>query len=262
MRDGAAVDRFEGIAGVKGQCDEIYQGLARGVLDWSDVRRALQAIIDTAPTIQSSAEPIGDRFTLPEMQVANLRDWNGKFELNFSERQLDLMLEEVPPFSKSAPLCPLTLCWTLGTLTSTIDAKLEIIRLVYGTKKVSVTRDFKTDAKHTTLIRGAPPFDANRIWWQLIDVGANRRKAPNQVPADKAAGYEIFDVVCQHPIYMGEQDGSFTPFLDLPGLSVKVRGMPGPDTPDAVGDAEGQVAVRVRWEGGVYPDHAEPVREP
>jgi hypothetical protein len=259
---GAAVDKTEGIVAVKRQCDEIHRGVARGVLDSSDVQRALQAIIDTAPTAQPSEELTRGRFTLPEQQVANVRVWNDKFELNLSDRQLGLILEEIPPFSKNAPLLPLTLCWTLGTLASTIDAKLEIIRLVYGAEKVSVTRDFKTDAKHTTLISGAHAFDANRIWWQLIDVGANRFKAPSQVPADKAAGFEIFDVVCQHPIYMGEQDGSFTPFLDLPGLSVKVRGMPGPDTPDAVGDAKGQVAVHVRWEGGVYPDHAEPVREP
>jgi hypothetical protein len=255
------VNEVEGIAAVRAQCDEIIRDIGRGVLYPHDVRRALQEIIDNSSTDQPMAEAAA-RFTTPPEQVANLRRWNDKFGLNWSDRQLNVLLEDVPSFSKDEPLLPLTLCWTLGTLTSTIDAKLEIIRVVYGDEKVSITRDFKTDAKHTTLVSGAPRFDANRIWWQLIDLGANRYKAPSQVPPSTAAGIEVFDVVCQHPVYVGEQDGSLTPFLDLPGLSVKVRGMPGPDTPDAVGDATGQVAVHVRWEDGVYTDHAEPVLEP
>ncbi len=255
------MNEVEGIAAVRAQCDKIIRDIGRGVLYPHDVRRALQEIIDNSSTDQPMHEAAA-RFTAPPEQVANLRRWNDKFGLNWSDRQLKVLLEDVPSFSKDEPLLPLTLCWTLGTLTSTIDAKLEIIRLVYGDDKVSITRDFKTDSKHTTLVSGAPRFDANRIWWQLIDLGANRFKAPSQVPASTAAGIEVFDVVCQHPVYVGEQDGSLTPFLDLPGLSVKVRGMPGPDTPDAVGDAKGQVAVHVRWEGGVYTDHAEPVLEP
>jgi hypothetical protein len=82
------------------------------------------------------------------------------------------------------------------------------------------------------------------------------------VPGADATGFETFDVLCQHPEYVGQQDGVETPYLDLPGLSVKVRGMPGLDPPDAVGSTDGSVAVRVGWEGGTYPDHAEPVREP
>jgi hypothetical protein len=62
-------------------------------------------------------------------------------------------------------------------------------------------------------------------------------------------------------VYVGQQDGSDTPYLDLPGLSVKVRGIPGPDTPDAVGTPGGDLSVHVRWAGSVYPDHAEPVLE-
>jgi hypothetical protein len=256
------VDKLEGIAVVRAQCEEIIDGINRGVLYAHDVRRELQDIIDAASPVEQPPASVAPRFSSPEQQIANMRRWNDKFELGWTDREVGLLLDVVPSYAHDEPLLPMTLCWTLGTLTATIDAKLEIIRLVYGDDMVSVTRDFQTDAKHTALVSGAPSFDAHRIWWQLIDVGANRFKAPSQVPAAKAASYEVFDVVCQHPIYVGEQDGSLTPFLDLPGLTVKVRGMPGPDTPDAVGDAKGHVAVHVRWEGSVYPDHAEPVREP
>jgi hypothetical protein len=156
----------------------------------------------------------------------------------------------------------LTLCWTLASLASTIDAKIDIMRQVYGKDKVIVTGKFNPDQKHTSIVRGGPDFVPNRLWWQLLDLGANRRMAPNQVPAETAAGAEIFDVLCQHPIYVRQQDGGKTPYLDLPGLTVKVRGMSGPDTPNAIGGPEGRIGVQVHWEGSVYPDHAEPVREP
>ena len=115
--------------------------------------------------------------------------------------------------------------------------------------------------RRTAIVRGGPPFSPNRLWWQLIDLGANRFKAPNQVPADTAAGAEIFDVLCQHPIHVGQQGGRETPHLDLLGPSVVARVMSGPDTPDATGGPEGGVAVHVHREGTVHRDHAEPVRE-
>jgi hypothetical protein len=73
-------------------------------------------------------------------------------------------------------LIPLTLCWTPETLAASIDAKLAIVRNVYGRDKVFITRDFQTDAKHTSNVAGAPEFAPNRVWWQLIDLGSNLQK--------------------------------------------------------------------------------------
>jgi len=175
---------------------------------------------------------------------------------------IDGLIDEVPDYSVDEPLVPLTLCWTLSSLASSIDAKIVVMEHVYGREKVLVTRGFNPDKKHTSIVRDGPEFNPDRLWWQLIDLGANRFKAPNQVPASIAAGCEIFDVLCQHPVYVGQQDGVDTPYLDVPGLSVKVRGMSGPETPDAAGGPVGGVAIRVHWEGTIYTDHAEPVREP
>jgi hypothetical protein len=90
--------------------------------------------------------------------------------------------DEVPQYCDDEPLVPLTLCWTLVTLAQSIDTKLEIIREVYGTDRVSITRDFKTDAKHTSMVSGSPQFEPHRLWWQLIDLGANRFMAPTKCP--------------------------------------------------------------------------------
>jgi hypothetical protein len=260
--NGAALVEFvDEVVQINEACVEIIKRIANGTLDPVEVRQALKEII--ASSSRRPSVPVHDssRFTDPAEQVANLRRWNGPFGLGWTDQQLVAMEGAVPQYSDEEPLIPLTLCWTLGTLAQSIDAKLQIIRDVYGTDRVSITRDFKTDAKHTSMVSGSPMFVPYRLWWQLIDLGANRFIAPNEVAGADAAGFEIFDVLCQHPEYVGEQDGNETPYLDLPGLSVRVRGMPGPDTPDAVGSADGSVAVRVRWEGGTYTDHAEPVRE-
>jgi hypothetical protein len=207
-----------------------------------------------------NSELIPDRFTSPKVQIENLRTWSHLLESSWTDDVLERLASDVPEFDEDQPLIPLTLCWTFSTLAASIDAKIDVMRLVYGRDRVYVTRKFNPDSKHTSIISGAPPFEPDRLWWQLIDLGANRFKAPNQVPAATAAGCEIFDVICQHPIYVGQQDGSETPYLDLPGLSVKVRGFTGPDTPDTTGGPNGRIAVHVNWEGAVHPDHAEPVR--
>jgi hypothetical protein len=240
------------------QFAEVIQGIGDGSLVASDVRNALREIIGT--TTPRASALARDRFTLPEAQIANLRLWNELLDKVWTNEQLDRLASEVPKFDDHEPLIPLTLCWTLDSLSSSIDAKIEVMRHVYGVNRVYVTNKFNPDSKHTRIVSGGPTFKPNRLWWQLIDLGANRFKAPNQVPVATAAGCEVFDVICQHPVYVGQQDGSETPYLDLPGLTVKVRGLGGPETPDATGGAGG-VAVHVNWEGSVYPDHAEPVRE-
>lgn len=254
----ATIDEVERI---KEQYAEVVRLVDKGVLTAPHVHRALQAIIEGATSPPQGPVSAEGRFTSTAEQISNLRAWAETFALTLTDEQFDEAAAEAPLVAATELLIPLTLCWTLGDLRSTIDAKLSIVRLVYGGDTVSVSREFRTDAKHTTLIGGAPAFVANRVWWQLIDLGANRFKAPNQVPASTAAGSEVLDVICQHPIYVGQQDGSDTPYLDLPGLSVRVRGVPGLNTPDAAGGAAGGVKVQVRWDGSVYPDHAEPTRE-
>lgn len=241
------------------QFADVMQGIGDGHLVARDVHHALQEIIGTSalpPEVLAR-----DRFTLPEAQIENLRRWSQLIDSTWTNDQFDRLAADIPTFDDAELLIPLTLCWTLNTLASSIDAKIQVMRHVYGRDRVVVTSKFNPDSKHTRIVSGGPTFEGNRLWWQLIDLGANRFKAPNQVPAATAAGCEVFDVICQHPIYVGQQDGSETPYLDVPGLSVKVRGVSGPETPDAVGGPAGGVAVHVNWEGSVYPDHAEPVRE-
>ncbi len=242
---------------------EIMQLLGKEVLEASDVERDLQSIIDGGAEEVVTYQASQLRFASPEEQISNLQEWNRSLlKSALSASLIDSAGNEIPPFDGEEALIPLTLCWTLGSLSASIDAKLEVVRSVYGRDKVFVSRDFQTDAKHTTNVVGAPSFIPNHVWWQLIDLGSNRRKAPNQVPAAIAAGCEIFDVICQHPVYVGQQDGDDTPYLDVPGLDVKVRGRRGKDTPDVSGGPSGDVTIHVTWSGSTYTDHAEPIRKP
>lgn len=252
---------IEDLVAINARFAEVIRLVGEGELRAHDVRDVLQGVVDRALDGEATVAVPPARFTSPARQIANLREWNRHLGSVWTSEQIDQVAKEVPFFSDDEPLVPLTLCWTLRSLASSIDAKVVIMTHVYGEDKVIVTRNFNTDSKHTSAVSGAPAFVPNHLWWQLIDLGANRFMAPNQVPAETAAGCEIFDVLCQHPVYVGQQNGADIPYLDLPGLSVKVRGMSGPDTPDARGGSSGQVTVHVHWEGSVYPDHAEPVRE-
>jgi hypothetical protein len=249
------------VVAITGQFSEVIRAIGDGTLLASDVRLSLQGLLVSTSLSAMPAAPERHRFALPEAQIANLRHWNLLLDAGWTDEEFDRLASEVPSFNEHEPLIPLTLCWTLSSLAASIDAKIDVMRHVYGADKVHVTSKFNPDSKHTRIVSGGPLFEPDRLWWQLIDLGANRFKAPNQVPAATAAGCEVFDVICQHPIYVSQQDGTETPYLDLPGLSVKVRGLNGPNTPDAAGGPEGGIAVHVNWEGSVYPDHAEPVRE-
>jgi hypothetical protein len=255
------VASIEDLIRINRQCAEIISLLGKDALEASAVERALQDIIDGMGDDAVTYQTAQLRFTSPEEQISNLHEWNELLGSVLATEQIDAASTEIPSFDGEEPLIPLTLCWTLDTLATSIDTKLAIVQHVYGRDKVFITRDFQTDAKHTSNVTGAPEFAPNRVWWQLIDLGSNMRLAPNEVPAAIAAGCEIFDVICQHPVYVGQQDGGDTPYLDLPGLSVKVRGRRGTDTPDVTGGPGGGVVIHVNWSGTIYTDHAEPVRE-
>ncbi|HEV3212499.1 MAG TPA: hypothetical protein VGZ03_03790 [Acidimicrobiales bacterium] len=253
----------EDLVRVSRLCAEVIELLGKGDLEPSAVDRALQDLIDGGAVEAVTYQTAQLRFTSPEEQISNLTKWNESLLASaLTTEQIELASAEVPSFDGEEPLIPLTLCWTLGSLEASIDAKLEVIQSAYGADMVFVTRDFQTDAKHTTIVIGAPRFAPNRVWWELIDLGANRRVAPSDVPAATAAGCEVLDVICQHPVYVGQQDGRDTPYLDMPGLSVKVRGRRGTDTPDVTGGPDGGVTIHVAWSGTIYTDHAEPVRQP
>ena len=203
-----------------------------------------------------------DRFTSPGEQIRKLSLWNHQFSLCFTDDQLIGVLATVPAFVWDRPLVALTLCWTLGTLEDTLGAKLAIMRHVYGEDRVFVSANFKTDAVHASFVENAPKLAANHIWWEVFDLGANRDKAPDQVPAATVAGIEVFDVACQHPVYVKQHNGDDTPRLDVPGIRVKVR-VPGawkPCAPYVYGYSIGYVEVGVDWADNARPGYAEPIR--
>jgi len=256
------------IVSLDGQAHEILKRVGNGSLEVVDVRRGLQLIIEKRLGEPSAPGRAAARFISPTAQVSNLWSWNREFGWGFTQEQIAAAAAAIPAFFPAfvgdRPLVALTLCWTLGALKETLDAKLAVLRQVYGEDKVMVSVDFKTDAKHTFLPGGAPKFVPNHIWWQVIDLGANRRLPPDRVPAAVAAGTEVFDVACQHKVYISQHDGSDTPYLDVPGIRVRdrVQGESGLYAPRICGDSDGIIRVGVHWASFDYSiDSAEPVRE-
>jgi len=208
----------------------------------------------------SDSSSAADRFTSPGEQIGNLWMWNRYFKRGFTQEQVIAARATVPAFVWDRPLVALTLCWTLGTLEDTLGAKLAIMRHVFGEDKVFVSPSFKTDAEHSFLVSGAPEFVPNRLWWQVIDLGANRDKAPDQVPAATAAGTEVFDVACQHPVYVRQHNDHDTPRLEIPGIRVEVPGEWRRCAPYVHGYSIGYVEVGVDWAENARPGYAEPIR--
>lgn len=244
------------------QIRQIEDMLMSGSLMPIEARQPLQAIIERRfEPVTFDGKLYHGRFTPPEQQVANLRLWNATAGHYFSDDQIETALAEIPEFDWLQPLVPLTLCWTMNTPWQTISAKIAIMRNVYGRDKV-ILSDYLQElyGENIKLVEKAPEFAPNRIWWEVIDLSANRNKAPDQVDPATAAGIQVFDAACQHPVYIRQHDGRNIPCLDVPGLRVNVPGYgPWTNSPYVDGSSDGNVLVDVYWAGHGDPSYAEPV---
>jgi hypothetical protein len=90
---------------------------------------------------------------------------------------------------------------------------------------------------------GAPEFVPDHVWWQIVDLGANSELTPDQVPVADPAGVEVFDNVCQHKRYVGLQDGNRIPYLDVPGIRLKMDGMSDLCVPSIQSFEDGTIGV-------------------
>ena len=189
-------------------------------------------------------------FTPVELQVAQFRQWNQRAGGFFADWQIHEALVAAPDFKWDRPKVPASLCWTMNTPEQSLDSYLAVMRWVYGEDMVYVSPDFKIDAEHTTFVEGAPEFTPNRLWWEVMDIDANRDKAPDQVPPATAGVLQVFCAVCQH---RNHPRRAGTTYLDVPGLRVKVEGRSEPYAPYIYWCSDGKVRV------GVYDaSHAHP----
>lgn len=243
------------------QLRQIEDALMGGSITGAQLRQPLQAIIERRfePVDVGEALRHG-RFASPEQQVANLRAWNNWLGY-FREDQIEAVHAAIPEgFNWTQPLVALTLCWTMNTLEQSVATKIEVMRRVYGKDKVIVSDRMKRlDEERLYLPDGAPAFLPNELWWEVIDLGASRDKAPDQVDLSVSAGTQVYDVACQHPVYVGQHNGRDVPYLDVPGLRVKVPGESKPCAPYIDGLSDGGVGVGAYWAGLAYSDYAEPV---
>jgi hypothetical protein len=214
------------------QADRLKQdtSLADDMVDW--LRKQL------APSLV-------DLMASPQEQVNNLLNWMDHFGLNIAQTEIQRILENEPAVPEG---CAIVLCWTLNTLQQTMDTKLAIARRVYGDNKVYVSSLLKTDKKHLKITDGAPVFQPNRLWWEVIDITSQRNVAPDKVEAATAAGTQVFDAAIQHPKLVRAQNGREFPYWDVPGLRVNVDGDPAwSNCPYVNGNADGGVDFYTSW---------------
>lgn len=222
-------------------------------VDRSDFERLLrgQTVLDRNST------PHFGRFNPPEVLVAVFRRHNQELGLGFDDEVIDTLLGSIPVFAWNDPLTTPFIRWTLDDLKRSADAKLDLMKWVFGMGKVFVSDNFRTENLY--LPEGAPPFQASRLEWGVIDLGNIRNTAPDQVDPTIAAGLEVFDASTQHPAHTRAHNGRDVPYLDVPGLRVKVPGYSRPDAPCVHGRSGGEVHVYAHWAGYASPIYGEPV---
>lgn len=239
------------------QTQQILERVERDALSVPYARAALQLVMEGRVNLRPTAW-----FTSPQLQAANFLVWNNLFGFGFREKNVADAFASGPLLNLDLPFVAPTLCWTLRNLESTIDAKLRIMELVYGEAKILFSQYINNPAIRTTLVRGAPEFVPFRLWWETIDLEGNRHLRPNQVPAARALGTEIFDVACDHPEYIKRQDGHNVPYIGVPGLRM-IRSRLERYSPYVRGFADGNVHVGVRRsDAAADSNFAEPVRRP
>ncbi len=250
--------------GTYSQAEFNLRGMVKdGVRSATEAARRIQAIADGQPDpsvpseFESTLTPSG--FTPVELQVARLRRWNQRWRLNgyFSATQIHDAMASAPLFKWEPPLVAVTLCWAMNSIGQTVDSQKAVLRWEYG-DKLYLSDALRTEPEYLSPAEGAPEFVPNRLWWEVMDLDANRDMAPDQVPAATAAGLEVFAVACHHRAYIKRHNGR-VPYLDVPGLRVIVPGRSYPCAPYVHGYSDGGVGVDVYPADNPDSNYAEPV---
>jgi len=184
----------------------------------------------------------------------------------FSDRQIFGMLRTVPALpdlGRDQPQVALTLCRTLDTLAHTVVADIEIMRRVYGRNKLFVSQRLSQFAPSDIYLpEGAPEFEPNKLWWEIIYLGANLDKAPDQVSPVTAVGTQLLGTASHHPAAVFSHDGRNYPYWDIPGLRFKIASSSEPFAPYICGDSDGRVRLDTSSVKFPRTRYAEPVVVP
>lgn len=207
----------------------------------------VQALIDG----RSVVRPARPKFTSLGEQLRSVIVWlnddydEGRF--NYAAEQADRFAGE-PRMHEG-----LTLCWTLGTLRETLERKLELARGTYGDELQVSDR---LEGLRTLATDPSTSFIPHNLWWQEIDLTANRDVLP-VLAGPSVAGLEIFDVLLQHPGYIHQLDGVTFPHLNAVGLRCKLPGGHEYWMPRIV-KAGKSIRVEMSWVSNNSPHYASP----
>ena len=224
---------------------------------------------------------IRGRFTPPEQQLANVRQWMAQRLQTWADvpEAWFTGLGPAPTWPDGRLQC-VVLELALPDLPETEDREGNVIPRVPG--YVRTTNDlwgivegqhpnhtkwdqFLLDEEHLFLLGGATYEPGLR--WRVLDLGANWDKGSGIAPATvrnptTSPNVDGFAALAHHPRFVRRMDGVKDPYLWIAGFQVTAPGhVPRRRVPVASFHRGGrQVDLSVRWEDGRAPGYAVPSR--
>jgi len=252
------------------QSGEFVSALERGGLTVADGQKVIgnkdnllaQSIVDLirgqGSTTSGSQFLTSAGFTRQELQLENLQVWNQSWVMQggfYRDNQIRAAMVTSPFYSWEEPSAPVVLCWTANDLVQTTRQSVGALRQVYG-HKLEISPEFRIDTEHLAPVEGAPEFQPNRLWWEVLDVDANRNKACDAVPPATAGGIQVIQAAAHHPDYTRRMNGDDVAYWDVPGLRLKVPGRSEPCAPYVYAGIINRLRLGVGWASNAGSDYA------
>ena len=211
----------EELVRISGQAHEILKRVGNDSLAASDVRRALQDIIEGK---FGQSEPIQEMFVSADIQLANVRRWNEERNWGFTEEQIRRAAQEVPVLYRE-PLVPVVLVPYLKTVQATLE-ELWTVGCSAVQPDKGRYKELKSDKKHLRLLDGITHEPGLR--WEVIDLGANWDSQNGTRPIDvrnqNSAHAGVLAAAAHFPKWVQAMDGKKVPYACMPGYQVTLPG--------------------------------------
>lgn len=153
-------------------------------------------------------------FTTPKQQISQVKGWNKRYKLGFSEADFKRVTKEADSLVWSGELVTPVLVPYLSDLPTTVTKLLTIIDGSYDKSYIS---DYIKEVKlaHGEHVPG--------LRWEIIDLGANKDVAPNEIKAE-GAHIGVLAAACWFPDWVKAMDGGKVPYVNVTGLRCTLPG--------------------------------------
>ncbi len=244
------------------QISALYPLVKNRARSYTDVKSALQRIIEGEFDPASATDGRNSLFVSPTTQIGNLKRWNDEFDLGIPKKWFDQL--GTPPPEPNGRLVVVTLVPYLKGKRGVSGAQrtFDALWTIAASRQPGSYRGPRmlSDPKHLRLLPGIEHKPGLR--WEVIDLGANQGKSPADVRDPATSPHAgVLATAAHHPEYVQSQNGNDVPYLWLPGYQVFVDGGdPWRDVPCLIWSQVGrEVGLSAVWGGNPVPGYAVPV---